>query len=501
MCYFKLNNTQAAEMAAQMVNKSDRTVRQWRTNLVENDGILLESKQGRYQRTGVLWYNEELNQTAAEYVRLNASVKGTPNMTAIDFCKWVNKSLLPNSSLEPGYPRKVSVETARRWLHHLGFEIITPRKGIFIDGHEQEDVVDYRKVFLRRMVKIGFIHFTNAPTESAQNALPTDIDPPSLDRRSKTVVFFHDESTFSANEDQNVMWGVGGQKMIKPKSRGAGIMVSDFIDEFDGFLALTEAQYDAAKVSNPGIKKYAQEFLEYGEAREGYWTRDRFVAQMERAVQIAEIKYPKSSGWRHVWVFVHSSCHAAMADDALDVNHMNVKPGGKQRIMRDTEYDGRIQKLYTTVRGEKIPKGMKMVLEERGVSTAGKNADWMRKELASHPDFKNEKNMVERLLVEKGHICVFLPKFHPELNPIERVWAQLKRFTKGHCKYTLPSLRKNIPLAYDTVFLDNIKNHFRKVKHFMFGYLEGLKPGTELDEALKKYKVAANSHRRIGVND
>ena len=25
-CYFKLNNTQAAEMAAQMVNKSDRTV-------------------------------------------------------------------------------------------------------------------------------------------------------------------------------------------------------------------------------------------------------------------------------------------------------------------------------------------------------------------------------------------------------------------------------------------------------------------------------------------
>ena len=137
MCHFELNNTQAAEIAAQMVNKSDRTVRQWRTDLVANDGILPESKQGRYQRTGVLWYNEELNQKAAEYVRLNASVKGTPNMTAIDFCKWVNKSLLPNSLLEPGYPRKVSVETARRWLHHLGFEMITPRKGIFIDGHER----------------------------------------------------------------------------------------------------------------------------------------------------------------------------------------------------------------------------------------------------------------------------------------------------------------------------------------------------------------------------
>lgn len=58
---------------------------------------------------------------------------------------------------------------------------------------------------------------------------------------------------------------------------------------------------------------------------------------------------------------------------------------------------------------------MKLVLEECEVSTAGKNADWMRKELASHPDFKNEKNMVERLLVVKGHICVFYLSFIPSL--------------------------------------------------------------------------------------
>ena len=48
----------------------------------------------------------------------------------------------------------------------------------------------------------------------------------------------------------------------------------------------------------------------------------------------------------------------------------------------------------------------------------------------------------------------FLPKLHPELDPIERVWAQQKRFTKGHCKSIIPSLRKNIPLAYDTVSLE-----------------------------------------------
>ena len=35
----------------------------------------------------------------------------------------------------------------------------------------------------------------------------------------------------------------------------------------------------------------------------------------------------------------------------------------------------------------------------------------------------------------------------------------------------------------------------------MFGYLEGLVPGKELDEALKKYKKAVKSHRRIGLNE
>jgi transposase len=76
--------------------------------------------------------------------------------------------------------------------------------------------------------------------------------------------------------------------------------------------------------------------------------------------------------------------------------------------------------------GKKVAKGLKMVLEERGMSTVGKSADWMRKSLGEHSDFKNEKSMVERMLVEKGHIPCFLPKFHPELKPIERVWAQLK---------------------------------------------------------------------------
>jgi hypothetical protein len=380
----------------------------------------------------------------------------------------------------------------------MGFEVLTPRKGIFIDGHEREDVVSYRKIFLRRMLKIGFLHFTNAPTETAQRAIPDDIEPPTLEQREKTVVFCHDESTFQSNEDQSLQWGLKGSKMMKPKSRGAGIMVSDFIDEHSGFLAYTDEEYERAKALNPSAKKYGRAFLEYGENKEGYWTRDKFMEQIKRVVDMAELKYPPQDGWRHAWVFDHSSCHAAMADDALDANKMNVNPGGKQRKMRDTVWQGKAQTMCFRLG---IPKGMRQVLQERGIDTSRMGADQMRKTLADMEDFKNEKSLVEHYLTGKGHIVVFLPKFHPELNPIERVWAQLKRYTKSHCKYSIQSLRKNIPEAYDSVTLENIQNHFRKVKHYMFGYLEGLKPGNELEETLKKYKMAVKSHRRIGINE
>ncbi len=106
----------------------------------------------------MLWENEELSKMAKKYVQNNASIKGKPNMTTFDFCSWVN------STLEPGFPRKISVSTARRWLCAMGFEVLTPRKGVFIDGHERPDVVEARSAFLRRMVKLGFVNLLNAPT-------------------------------------------------------------------------------------------------------------------------------------------------------------------------------------------------------------------------------------------------------------------------------------------------------------------------------------------------
>ena len=41
---------------------------------------------------------------------------------------------------------------------------------------------------------------------------------------------------------------------MKPKGKGSGIMVSDFIDEYNGLLALNDEEYEHAKQADPSIK-------------------------------------------------------------------------------------------------------------------------------------------------------------------------------------------------------------------------------------------------------
>lgn len=113
--------------------------------------------------------------------------------------------------------------------------MLTVKKGSFVDGHKREDVhvhvVEYRKKFLWRLVALGFPNAANAPTAEARDALPDDIECLSQAVLDKTVVFFHDETTFQSNDDQETFWGTKRTHIMKPKSKGAGIMVSNFIDE------------------------------------------------------------------------------------------------------------------------------------------------------------------------------------------------------------------------------------------------------------------------------
>jgi hypothetical protein len=158
-------------------------------------------------------------------------------------------------------------------------------------------------------------------------------------------------------------------------------LVSDFVDEFNGYLRLRDNEFMEARKQSPEIKKEARVLLEYGEGKEGYWTSERFLSQMKTAVTIADIKYPKSEGYKVTWVFDNNTCHTAYDEDALLVSYMNTKAGGKQNRLRDTVWIAR--------------KWMK--------------PDDMRKVISTHSDFANEKTKLERFLQAHTHCASQIP--------------------------------------------------------------------------------------------
>jgi len=54
---------------------------------------------------------------------------------------------------------------------------------------------------------------------------------------------------------------------------------------------------------------------------------------------------------------------------------------------------------------------------------------------------QQDKTALFKLIQQAGHLCFFLPKFHSELNPIERYWAVLKSHTRKNCRMPLASTR------------------------------------------------------------
>ena len=119
-------------------------------------------------------------------------------------------------------------------------------------------------------------------------------------------------------------------------------------------------------------------------------------------------------------------------------------------------------------------KGMEQILAERGLLPATGLKGCCQSEqqhdtttnkcccsrlLSVQPDFATEcsalQHLVERRIPIAGatgmdtkrHICLFLPRFHCELNWIERMWGASKHYVRTHCLYTLAGLRETIPIS------------------------------------------------------
>ena len=157
---------------------------------------------------------------------------------------------------------------------------------------------------------------------------------------------------------------------------------------------------------------------------------------MKDAIEIFEAAHPDKQA---LFVFDQSSAHASLPPDTLKAFDMNKSDGGKQCFQRDTvipqsnpvaEHHGKFQKMTLE---DGCQKGLQRVLEERGFKVSHLRAKCspvcpienqnccMARLMSQQEDFKNQPSMLETLIRKAGHECIFLPKFHCELNPIEMV--------------------------------------------------------------------------------
>lgn len=115
--------------------------------------------------------------------------------------------------------RGIHIQTARRWLHKLSWRYQQKKKGMYIDGHECEDVVEYRKGFVERWREYErrFVIYGN---DGKVLSTPTGFPVPQ-GVRFRLILVTHDESTFYENDRRKLQWVNDKAKPVTEK-KGEG---------------------------------------------------------------------------------------------------------------------------------------------------------------------------------------------------------------------------------------------------------------------------------------
>ncbi|KAI9250457.1 hypothetical protein BDA99DRAFT_487712 [Phascolomyces articulosus] len=211
-----------------------------------------------------------------------------PKRSAILLKKELETKILPDLL---GTTRNVSERTIISHFHDRGYGYQRYTKNIYYDGHERSDVQENR------------------------------IEEPVLNEFQKEhALCTHDEPTFYSNDSKNDIWLADSESVLRKKGPGGSIMVSDFLCPCHEPLKMTAA--DRSKHGLPdNFPLQARVFFKAGKNKEGWWTNEDMLKQLEAAIVIFKIIHPKCIG---VFAFDQSSNHSAYPNDALVASRMTL---------------------------------------------------------------------------------------------------------------------------------------------------------------------------------
>ena len=179
--------------------------------------------------------------------------------------KYMEYELFPQIHLRVGCG--ISLETARQWLHKEGFKYIHHKKGLYFDGHDRPDVVEYHQEHFLPAMKSFESRLVCYVVGDVDREL---IIPHENYVECRLVLLVQDKMTSQANDITPKMWVFQDQHRLRKKGVGRGLHQSDILCSTVGWL-------------DEGTQT-----LEYGKTYEGYWTSELFVKQVNLINQLCE---------------------------------------------------------------------------------------------------------------------------------------------------------------------------------------------------------------------
>jgi hypothetical protein len=237
-----------------------RVLRAWANQWIKQR-IIPHFRQGRHTKVKSLLEDEDIELFVSSYLREHEFTVTPDKLKA-----YLEAEVFPSLTLAVK-PTTISEETVRKWMHKKGWTWGLRTKGVYFDGHERKDVIQYHSRFLKEMqdlesLMVEYDDKTLLPLSNPNLA--------SGDRRQHILVT-HDESTFQMNDDLKRGWAPKGNQPLRKKGLGRGLMVSDFLLDTVGRLAISGIE---------ATPREACEIFEYGKNNDGYWTGEHLVKQV-----------------------------------------------------------------------------------------------------------------------------------------------------------------------------------------------------------------------------
>ncbi|KAF9463511.1 hypothetical protein BDZ94DRAFT_1236163 [Collybia nuda] len=372
--------------------------------------------------------------------------------------------------------KPISRATAQQWMLHLGYRWTNTPGGQYVDGHEQIDVIEY---------------WQKEDVPESRNPRPV-------------VVWFHDESTFYANDRRKLRWVHKSEKAVpRPKGEGASLMVADFVSADYGWLRSPDGTKEARVLFKAGIN------------REGYFTNDDILKHATTAMDILTEYYPDEE---HILVFDNASTHLKRADSALSACDMPkgtkavgefwgaVVPvldgDGKQVYKRDEngkltrkplkeKFTWMTPSLLMAVRN---PCTSLMTIQHTLAVSRGSNANLEQQSVVSGVSCTHNQTSKWLTLSWKYTVVSEVSGFCSCQSSI--CWGYAKRkYREFPPSSAEADLQKNVLAALDMIPLVTMRRFSYHSQRFMHAYNEGLS-GKDAAWACKKYK----GHRVIPQN-